>query len=203
MEVLHGARVIAVVRYRRAADLARTVDALSAAGILVEITLDTPGAIEAIAAATRRGSTIGAGTVIDADGVRASADAGASFVVSPGLVDDVVETALALGVEPVPGIATATELLHAQALGARVVKVFPAATLGGPAFVRALRSPFPDVGLVAVGGVVVEDIGSYLDAGADAVALGRGLVGDEPPADQAALEALAERAAAAAAAARR
>ena len=197
------ARVLAIVRYRRAADLARTIDALAASGILVEITLDTPGATEAIAAATARGLTVGAGTVIDAEGVRASADVGARFVVSPGLVDEVVETALALGLEPLPGIATPTELLRARALGARSVKVFPAATLGGPAFIQALRAPFPGIGLIAVGGVDVGHIGAYLDAGADAVALGRGLVGSEPPADDPELEALAARASEAAAAARR
>jgi 2-dehydro-3-deoxyphosphogluconate aldolase / (4S)-4-hydroxy-2-oxoglutarate aldolase len=93
--VLDDVRVIAVVRYRRAADLARTIDALDASGILVEITLDTPGAIDAIGAAAVKGLTVGAGTVIDREGVRESADAGASFVVSPGLVDDVVEAALA------------------------------------------------------------------------------------------------------------
>jgi 2-dehydro-3-deoxyphosphogluconate aldolase/(4S)-4-hydroxy-2-oxoglutarate aldolase len=201
MTVLDGVRVIAVVRYRRASDLSATVDALHGAGILVEITLDTPGALDAIAAASAREVPIGAGTVIDADGVRASADAGARFVVSPGLVDDVVTTALALGIEPLPGVATATELLRAQALGARVCKVFPAATLGGPAFIRALRSPFPDARLVAVGGVGIDDIGAYLDAGAAAVALGGGLVGAEPPGDEVQLAARAERAAAAAAAA--
>jgi len=201
--ILDGVRVIAIVRYRRAGDLERVVDVVSANGILAEITLDTPGAIDAIAAATGRGATVGAGTVIDAEGVRASAAAGARFVVSPGLVDDVVGTALSFGLEPIPGIATATELLHARALGARVVKVFPAATLGGPAFIRALRSPFPDGDLVAVGGVEIGDIGEYLDAGATAVGLGRGLVGAEPPADDAAFTALAERAAAAAAAGRR
>lgn len=200
---VESARVIAVVRYRQATGLGRAVDVLSAGGILVEITLDTPGALHSISAATGRGLTVGAGTVIDADGVRASADAGATFVVSPGLVDDVVETALAVGVDPVPGIATATELLRGQALGARIFKVFPAASLGGPAFIKALRSPFPDVRLVAVGGVEIADIGAYLDAGATAVALGRGLVGAEPPADDAELASLAKRAAAAADAARR
>jgi 2-dehydro-3-deoxyphosphogluconate aldolase / (4S)-4-hydroxy-2-oxoglutarate aldolase len=203
MVSIESARVIAVVRYRQATDLGRAVDVLSAGGILVEITLDTPGALQAIGAATGRGLKVGAGTVIDADGVRASADAGATFVVSPGLVDDVVETALAVGVDPVPGIATATELLRGQALGARIFKVFPAASLGGPAFIKALRSPFPDVRLVAVGGVEIVDIGAYLDAGATAVALGRGLVGAEPPADDAELASLAKRAAAAADAARR
>jgi 2-dehydro-3-deoxyphosphogluconate aldolase/(4S)-4-hydroxy-2-oxoglutarate aldolase len=202
MTVLDHARLIAVVRYRRASDLAGTVDALHVSGVVVEITLDTPGALAAIAAASERRVPIGAGTVLDADGVRACADAGAGFVVSPGLVDDVVETALELGLEPVPGIATATELMRAQALGARVCKVFPAASLGGPAFIRLLRSPFPDARLVAVGGIEVADIRSYLEAGATAVALGRGLVGADAPADEAALAALAERAAAAAETAR-
>ncbi len=203
MTVLDGARVIAIVRYRRPSDLAAIVDALHASGILVEITVDTPGALDAIAAAAGRGVPIGAGTVVAAEGVRACADAGATFVVSPGLVDAVVETALELGVEPLPGIATATELMRARTLGARTYKVFPAATLGGPSFIRALRSPFPDARLVAVGGVGIEDIRPYLDAGAAAIALGGGLVGAEPPADDAALVALADRAAAAADAARR
>ena len=203
MTVLDGVRVIAVVRYRHASNLAAIVDTLHRAGILVEITLDTPGALEGITGAAGRGVPIGAGTVVDADGVRASAEAGARFVVSPGLVDEVVRTALDLGVEPVPGVATATELLRAQAVGATVLKVFPAATLGGPAFIRALRSPFPDARLIAVGGVEIGDIRSYLDAGAVGVALGSGLMGAEPPADDAAIDALAERAAAAVAAAGR
>jgi 2-dehydro-3-deoxyphosphogluconate aldolase/(4S)-4-hydroxy-2-oxoglutarate aldolase len=203
MTVLDGLRVLAIVRYQRPSDLAATVDAIHAAGILVEITVDTPGALDAIAAAAARGVPIGAGTVVDAEGVRLSADAGARFVVSPGLVDEVVETALELGVEPLPGVATATELMRARSLGARTYKVFPASTLGGPPFIRALRSPFPDARLVAVGGVAIGDVASYLEAGATGVALGAGLVGSEPPADDAALAALAARAAAVADAARR
>jgi 2-dehydro-3-deoxyphosphogluconate aldolase/(4S)-4-hydroxy-2-oxoglutarate aldolase len=95
-----------------------------------------------------------------------------------------------------------TEILRARALGARTVKVFPAAPLGGPAYIRVLRGPFPDVPLVPTGGIEITEVGSYLEAGAAAVALGASLVGREPPASDEDLEALRRRAAAAAEAAR-
>lgn len=88
--------------------------------------------------------------------MRASAAAGARFVVSPGLVPEVIETARSLGLEAVPGIFTATEILAATAAGARV-KLFPA-SCGGPSYLRALRGPFPTTALVPTGGVRVDEI---------------------------------------------
>ena len=174
-------RVIAIVRFHEGGDLAGTLAALERGGIdVVEITLDTPGALSAVADAASAGRSVGVGTVLTADQVRESADAGARFVVSPGLVPEVVETALELGLEPLPGVLTPSELIAATGLGARVVKLFPVST-GGPALVRALKGPFPDVPLVPTGGVRIDDIGAYLDAGAIAVALGGELVGRHAP----------------------
>ena len=203
MTILDDGALIAIVRYRRDADLAPVLDVLQEAGVpIVEITLDTPGALRAIAAASRRGIRMGAGTVVDADGVRTSAAAGARFVVSPAVVEEVVVTALELGLEPIPGVMSPTELLRARELGARTVKIFPAAPLGGPAYIRALRGPFPDVPLVPTGGIEIVDIGAYLAAGAAAVGVGASLVGKEPPVTNEALDGLRRRAAAAAEAAR-
>lgn len=204
MTIIDAGPLVGIVRYRATADLIPVLEALADAGIqLLEVTLDTPGALDAIASIAGTGATIGAGTVLDADQVRASADAGAGFVVSPGLVDAVVEQAIALGVEPIPGVLTPTELLRARRLGASAVKVFPAGPCGGPELIRALRSPFPGVGLLATGGIAVDDVGAYLAAGSTAVGLGSALTGHRPPETPAELDELRARAAAALEAARR
>jgi 2-dehydro-3-deoxyphosphogluconate aldolase/(4S)-4-hydroxy-2-oxoglutarate aldolase len=194
-------RLFAIVRFHAGGDLRGTLAALAAGGIeAVEVTMDTPGALAAVAEAAGEGRRVGVGTVVTAEQVRAAADAGAGFVVSPGLVPDVVATALELGLEPVPGTYTPTEVLQATAAGARVVKLFPAST-GGPAYLRALRGPFPDVPFVPTGGIRVEEIRAYLEVGAHAVALGSELVGRSAPcsdADLARIEAQVVRAVAAA-----
>lgn len=168
---------------------------------LVEVTIDTPGALAAVAGAAGEGRTVGVGTVVDSEQVRASAAAGARFVVSPGLVPDVIETAHTLGLEPVPGVFTATEILAATAAGARVMKLFPA-SCGGPSYLRALRGPFPKIALIPTGGVRVDEIQAYIDAGATVIALGSELVGRAAPRTDTELEWIAAQAARATAAVR-
>ena len=198
MTILSSGRIIGIVRYRQACDILSVVHALAAGGVtLCEVTLDTPGALAAIAHAAAAGAVVGAGTVVEADQVRACADAGARFVVSPATVDDVVQTALDLGMEALPGVLSPTELLHARSLGVEAVKVFPCAPAGGAALIGALRGPFPDVGLVPTGGIEIGDVAAYLDAGANAVGLGGALVGSAPPASQRDLDAIRDRAASA------
>jgi len=189
--------LLAIVRFHEPSDLGATLDALVEGGIeLLEITLDTPGALAAIGRAAASGRSVGAGTVTNADQVRECADAGAGFVLSPGLVLEVVETAARLGIEAVPGVLTPTEVQQATSIGAETVKLFPA-SLGGPDYVRALRGPFPTVGLVPTGGVGLDVVSAYLDAGATAVGLGGALVGSAPPASRADLDAISARASAA------
>ncbi|HKY24953.1 MAG TPA: bifunctional 4-hydroxy-2-oxoglutarate aldolase/2-dehydro-3-deoxy-phosphogluconate aldolase [Gaiella sp.] len=194
--------LIAIVRFHEGGHLRGTVDALARGGVeTIELTIDTPGALGAVAEAAEAGLTVGVGTVLTADQVRASADAGARFVVSPALVPEVIEAALELGLEPLPGVYTATELLQATAAGARAVKLFPASA-GGPGYLRALRGPFPATPIVPTGGIRIDEIGTYLAAGATSVALGGELVGRSAPvsdAELAAIEARAVRAVAASA----
>jgi 2-dehydro-3-deoxyphosphogluconate aldolase/(4S)-4-hydroxy-2-oxoglutarate aldolase len=202
MTILASGRIIGIVRYRRAGDLAGVLHALADGGVtLCEITLDTPAALAAIAEAADAGAIVGAGTVLEADQVRASADAGARFVVSPAILDEVVRTALDLGLDVLPGVLSPTELVRARSLGAEAVKVFPCAPAGGPALIGALRAPFPDIGLVPTGGIGLGDVAAYLAAGADAVGLGSALVGSAPPASDRDLDAIRGRAASAVAAA--
>jgi len=195
MTILDRGRVVGILRYREAGDLDAVVAVLAEAGVpTIEITLDTPGALAAIGRAAGAGVTIGAGTVLSADDVRAASDAGAGFVVSPSLIDEVVEGAHDLGIEPVPGVLSPTELHRAAGMGAEVVKVFPVGSVGGPGFVASLRGPFPEIGLLPTGGVEIAEIVAYLRAGADAVGLGGALTGPHPPKTDADLEALRARA---------
>ena len=98
---------------------------------------------------------------------------------SPGTDPDVVRTAVDLGVPAVPGALSPTEITAALAAGATAVKLFPAG-LGGPAYLRALRGPFPDVPFVPTGGIELEDVRGWLDAGAACVGLGSALVSAAP-----------------------
>lgn len=192
--MFNSGSLLGIVRFHAGGDVAGAVDALVRGGVdLVEVTLDTPGALDVIANAS---GTIGAGTVVTAEQVRAAADAGAKFVISPGFVPEVVATALELGLEPVPGTFTPTEILAARAAGARVLKLFPV-SVGGPPYVKMLRGPFPDVPFVVTGGVKPADVHAYFGAGATVVAIGSELVGRTAPTSDAELEEIVERVAAA------
>jgi 2-dehydro-3-deoxyphosphogluconate aldolase/(4S)-4-hydroxy-2-oxoglutarate aldolase len=167
----------------------------------VEVTIDTPGALAAVAAAAEEGRTVGVGTVVDSEQVRASAAAGARFVVSPGLVTEVIETALELGLEPCPASSPQPRSLAATAAGARVMKLFPA-SCGGPSYLRALRGPFPTIPIIPTGGVRIEDVGPTSTQGATVIALGGELVGRTAPTSNSELEWITAQAVRATAAAR-
>jgi 2-dehydro-3-deoxyphosphogluconate aldolase / (4S)-4-hydroxy-2-oxoglutarate aldolase len=200
--VLGSSRLIGIVRFHEGGDVSGAVDALVRGGVeVLEVTIDTPGALAAVERAAGEGRTVGVGTIVTAEQVNACAAAGARFVVSPGLRVDGVERALEVGLEPIPGFYTATELLAAQAAGARATKLFPA-SVGGPAYLRALRGPFPNVAIVPTGGVRIDEIKAYLNAGATAVALGGELVGRAAPRSDSDLEWIASQAARAVVAAR-
>jgi 2-dehydro-3-deoxyphosphogluconate aldolase / (4S)-4-hydroxy-2-oxoglutarate aldolase len=200
--VLGPGSLIGIVRFHEGGDVVGAMAALVRGGIeQVEVTIDTPGALEAVAVAAGEGRTVGVGTIVDSEQVRAAAAAGARFVVSPGLVPEVIETALTLGLEPMPGVFTATEILTAAATGARVMKLFPASS-GGPSYLRALRGPFPTIAIIPTGGVRIEEVQAYLQAGATAIALGSDLVGRVAPRSDADLDWIAAQAARATAAVR-
>jgi 2-dehydro-3-deoxyphosphogluconate aldolase/(4S)-4-hydroxy-2-oxoglutarate aldolase len=170
--------VLGIVRGHDPEAALRTVLALAEEGIgLVEVSLTTTDALGVIERAVAElGDRVGAGTVLTRDDAVRARDAGAAFALTPALGPG-VDAALELGLPVVAGAFTPTEVLAAARAGAVAVKVFPA-SLHGPAYLRALRDPFPDVDLVPVGGVGVGDVRPYLDAGALAVGAGGPLVGD-------------------------
>jgi 2-dehydro-3-deoxyphosphogluconate aldolase/(4S)-4-hydroxy-2-oxoglutarate aldolase len=138
--------------------------ALKSAGLTcVEITLRTPGAIEAIQAiAGDPEMTVGAGTVLTPDQAERAVGAGARFVVSPGFSAAVVAACRQLEVPVFPGVATATELQAALEAGLDTVKLFPAESLGGVTFLRALAAPFGSVKFIPTGGINAANCSDYL-----------------------------------------
>jgi 2-dehydro-3-deoxyphosphogluconate aldolase / (4S)-4-hydroxy-2-oxoglutarate aldolase len=157
-------RVLPVVTIEKVSDAAPLGDALVAGGLPVaEITLRSPAALAALAAlAARSDLLVGAGTVLTVEQLDQAVDAGASFIVSPGLARDVVERAQHYGIPAVPGVATPTEITSALRLGIDTVKLFPAASLGGPRTVAALSAPFGGLKFIPTGGITSADLLDYL-----------------------------------------
>jgi 2-dehydro-3-deoxyphosphogluconate aldolase/(4S)-4-hydroxy-2-oxoglutarate aldolase len=170
--------VIAVVRLPESAGLRGVASALAAGGVAaVEITLTTPGALEAIAdlASHGGGCVVGAGTVLDEKAARDVIAAGAQFVVGPTLDRGVVRYCRDQGVACLPGAFSPTELLEAWRAGATLVKLFPASALG-PRYLRELLAPLPFLRVVPSGGVSLENTADWIRAGAAAVSVGSTLV---------------------------
>ena len=190
-KALREQRLLAIVRGRHAESALETVLTLARDGVgLIEVSLTSDRALEVISrarAALGPDAVLGAGTVLTAQDARDARDAGADFIVTPGLSDGVRE-ARALGLPTLVGALTPSEVIAARAAGADAVKLFPAAPVGGPKYLRALRDPFPDVPFIPVGGVDAESGRAYLELGALAIGVGSPLIGDAAHGgDQAAL----------------
>lgn len=176
LEAIGARRVVAVVRAGSAQEAVAAAAALEDGGITaVEVALTTPDAAAAIRQirAAHPDLLVGAGTVLSPRDVMASAEAGAAFVVSPGLALDVLEAARRAAFLAIPGVLTPTEVQRASA-HAPLLKLFPAG-LGGPPLLRTLRGPFPDVRFVPTGGVAAENVAEWFAAGAFAVGAGTDL----------------------------
>ncbi|MFD9060718.1 bifunctional 4-hydroxy-2-oxoglutarate aldolase/2-dehydro-3-deoxy-phosphogluconate aldolase [Kitasatospora purpeofusca] len=180
LKELTDRKVLAVVRADSPHLAVACVHALAEAGIgALEISLTTPGALDAIARARADSPPdvlIGAGTVLTAEHAELAAAAGASFAVTPGLTPGAARST-ALGLPLLCGALTPTEVLAALDAGAAAVKVFPAAT-HGPVYLRDLLAPLPHAPLIAIGGIDARTAPAYLAAGALAVGIGSPLLGD-------------------------
>jgi 2-dehydro-3-deoxyphosphogluconate aldolase/(4S)-4-hydroxy-2-oxoglutarate aldolase len=154
-----------------------------AAGLqAIEVTMNTPGAEEIIAGSRDNmpvGKYLGMGTVRNITEAERAYDAGAMFLVTPNVDVDVIGFARSKDVPVVAGALTPTEVYKAWDAGALFVKVFPCRALGGPQYIRELRGPFDYISLVAVGGVTIENVSEYLQAGAKAVGVGISLFGEQ------------------------
>ncbi|MBT9486637.1 MAG: bifunctional 4-hydroxy-2-oxoglutarate aldolase/2-dehydro-3-deoxy-phosphogluconate aldolase [Rubrivivax sp.] len=162
--VTHGP-VIPVIVLQRVQDAVPLAEALVAGGVRVlEITLRTPVALDCMAAIAKAvpQAIVGAGTIRSGADARAARDAGCVFGVSPGYTPEVGRTCREIGLPLLPGVATASEVMMAQADGLSFLKFFPATAAGGIPMLKALAGPFPDVVFCPTGGITVESAPQFL-----------------------------------------
>lgn len=172
--------IVPVVRTNSAESAVRAIEAIYRGGIrAAEITMTVPGAIRALEkVADEYGDRIvlGAGTVLDPETARACMLAGANFFVTPSLNVRTIEMAKRYSKVICPGALTPTEVVTAWQAGADVIKIFPADSVGGAKYIKALKGPLPHIEMIPTGGVSVSTCGDFLKAGACAVAVGGELV---------------------------
>lgn len=175
---LHAERVVGIIRADNADGLLDCAKALAAGGLTsIELTMTTPGAIKVMEQVTAAlpEFIFGLGTVLDSETARAGILAGAKFIVTPALRPDVITLCRRYGVPVFAGALTPTEIVNAWEAGADAVKVFPAEFFG-PAYIKSVKAPLPQVDLVPTGGVTPETVGDFLKAGAWATGAGSALV---------------------------
>ena len=171
--------IIAVVRAQRREQVLPLSRALVKGGVIaIEVTMTTPGAIDAIAETTRElegSALIGVGTVLNAETCRCALEAGAEFVVSPIINAEIVAAAHAADRPVMLGAYTPTEAQTAHELGADFIKIFPADGLG-PNYIKALRAPLPHLKIVPTGGVDLHTAADFIKAGCVALGVGSSLI---------------------------
>ena len=182
IELIKKNKIIAIIRTDISEGLEKIVEMLSVSGIkILEVSFNTPGALKWIERLSNRFEDevlIGAGTVIDSEMAVSAISAGAKFIISPILKKQIIKICLRYNIISVPGIFTPTEALTAYEEGADFVKLFPAGNLG-PDYIKAIKTPLPQLQIISVGGVNLSNARKFLDSGACALAIGDSLVSKE------------------------
>ncbi len=172
--------IVPVVRASSPREALDAVEAVCKGGIhVVEITMTVPGAVEIIRELLKSREPdvlVGAGTVLNPESARRCLDAGAQFIVSPGLNLKTIDLAQKEGVLVIPGAFSPTEIIAAWDAGADLVKVFPCGNVGGPKYIKALKGPLPQIPLIPTGGVTLENAEEFILAGSEALGIGGELV---------------------------
>lgn len=167
--------VMGILRGIEKNTLGRLIQTIISSGLkTIEITMNTPDAANLLQEAVRLSANklvIGAGTVLTMDSLKCALDRGATFIVSPTLVEEVVTYCVSHSVCVFPGAFSPREILSASNAGATMVKVFPSKFFG-PEYIKEIKGPFNDIELLACGGVSPDTIGDYFSCGASAVAFG-------------------------------
>jgi len=170
--------IVPALRVHSAEDALFATEAVAAGGIpIVEVTIAVPNAIEVIHTLAQNPDIIqGAGTVLDLGWARRCLDAGAQFLTSPGFDPRIVEFAAHENIVSMPGALTPSEVMEAAKAGADFIKIFPCGQIGGPNYIKALKSPFPEIRFIASGGVTQTTASEYIWAGATALGIGADLI---------------------------
>jgi 2-dehydro-3-deoxyphosphogluconate aldolase / (4S)-4-hydroxy-2-oxoglutarate aldolase len=179
LELMMESGVVAIMRAKSSDQLLAASEAILKGGVrAIEVTMTTPGALDVIRQATSTLSEdvlFGAGSVLDPESARAAILAGAQFIVCPTLNLETIKLCNRYSIPVMPGAYTPTEILTAWEAGATMVKVFPA-SVGGPAYIKAVKAPLPQVRLTAVGGVDLGNCADFIRAGCETVGIGGELV---------------------------
>jgi 2-dehydro-3-deoxyphosphogluconate aldolase / (4S)-4-hydroxy-2-oxoglutarate aldolase len=171
--------IIPSIRLSSAADALFAAEAICQGGIpLVEVTMTVPGAVDVIRELSRNnpGVIVGAGSIWDAEVARHCLDAGARFLTSTGFDHGIVDFALKNDTVVFPGVLTSSEVMAAWKTGVDFVKIFPCVNVGGPSYIKALKRPFPQIPLIAGGGVNQQNARDFVLAGASAIGIGADLI---------------------------
>ncbi|PAV28327.1 2-dehydro-3-deoxyphosphogluconate aldolase [Virgibacillus profundi] len=171
--------IIAVIRSIPEEKVSDLADVLISSGIkALEITVENKNALSIIEYLSNKYDDqiiIGAGTVLDSTSAKLAISKGADFILSPNLNTEVVKTTLRYGKVSIPGVMTPTEMLHAIENGADMVKVFPASVLGTN-FIKDVKGPFPHIPIIPTGGINLDNVKSFIEAGSEAVGIGGSLI---------------------------
>lgn len=175
LDELLAQKVVLCLRFGADAPLLDLCRAAARGGLkVIELTMTTPGALEAIKTlSAEEGLLVGAGTVLTPEEARAVAEAGGRFALSPVFGPEMMDEAGRLGLLSIPGASTPNEIEAAWRHGAPVVKVFPSGALGGPDYLRAIRGPLPHIPLMPTSGPTAKTLADYFDAGAVAVGVAK------------------------------
>ena len=169
-------KIVAIIRGADPADVLRIAEALQLGGVnIVEVTLNSPNALEVIKELTGKMSNllVGAGTVLSAADAKASVEAGAKFIISPSVNIDTITTTKKFGIVSIPGAYTATEVVNAFAHGGDIIKIFPATNAE---YIKVLRGPLSHIPMMPTGGITSENISEFKRVGAVAFGIGTSLV---------------------------
>jgi 2-dehydro-3-deoxyphosphogluconate aldolase/(4S)-4-hydroxy-2-oxoglutarate aldolase len=177
--IIRDVGIVPAIRVGNTDDAFFAAETVISAGIpIVEITMTVPGALEIVEGLRKRHpeAIVGAGTVLDVETARRCLSAGALFITSPGLDEQIVKAAVEAGVAAIPGALTPTEVMAAIRAGADIIKIFPCSQVGGAAYIKALRAPFPQVAFIASGGVNQQTATQFIEAGAAALGIREDLI---------------------------
>ncbi|MFI3546632.1 MULTISPECIES: bifunctional 4-hydroxy-2-oxoglutarate aldolase/2-dehydro-3-deoxy-phosphogluconate aldolase [Mammaliicoccus] len=190
-------KLIAILRNAKPNDILPIVETLYKAGIrAIEVTMNSPKALESIELISNEMKdkvVVGAGTVLDAESARLAILSGATFILSPTVDKDTIRMSKKYGAVSIPGALSPTEILEAYEYGGDIIKVFPTTSLG-PEYIKDLQGPLPHIPLLPTGGVSIDNVTDFIEAGAVGVGLGSALVNTKVETNKAYFEELEQKA---------
>ncbi|KTT85660.1 2-dehydro-3-deoxyphosphogluconate aldolase [Mammaliicoccus sciuri] len=197
LQTIKETKLIAILRNANPNDILPIVETLYKAGIrAIEVTMNSPKALESIELISNemKGKVVvGAGTVLDAESARLAILSGATFILSPTVDKDTIRMSKKYGTVSIPGAMTPTEILEAYEYGGDIIKVFPTTSLG-PEYIKDLKGPLPHIPLLPTGGVSIDNVTDFIEAGAVGVGLGSALVNTKVETNKAYFEELEQKA---------